>query len=134
MKPPLIFLILTERLVIRESVINPPVCRDCLPVIVARGFNVPFQPIEKRLVDNCFAEVDGLPAEGTVGRLVPNAVQALSADGVPVGADQSGRPPAPVVLVEADGALPALPQIALVPHFYFMNYTLLPGTVIIWVK
>ena len=82
-----------------------------------RDFDVPFQFIEKLLVDSCFAEVDGLPAEGTVGRLVPHAVQALRADGVPVGADQGGHPPAPAVLVEADGALPALLQVALIPPF-----------------
>ena len=46
-----------------------------------------------------------------------NAVQTLSADGVLVGADQGGSPPALAVVVEADGALPALPHVALIPHF-----------------
>ena len=78
---------------------------------------IPFQSIENRFIYRGFSEVDGLPAEGTVGRLAPHAVQALSADGVLVGADQGGRPPAPAVLVEADGALPALPHVALIPHF-----------------
>ena len=48
---------------------------------------------------------------------MPNAVQTLSADGVQVGADQGWRPPTSAVLVEADGALPALLQVALIPHF-----------------
>ena len=111
----------------RESVFDPHVRRDCLPVIVARGFNVPFQPIENWLIDRCFSEVDGFPAEGTFWRLVSNTIQALSADSVLMGADQGGCPPAPAVLVIADGALPALLHVALIPHFYFMNYTYVPG-------
>lgn len=111
----------------RESVFDPHVWRDWLPVLAVRNFDVPFHPIQNWFINRCSSEVDGLPAEGTFWRLVSNAVQALSADSMLVGADQSGCPPPPAVLVEADGALPALLHAAFIPHFYFKNYTYVPG-------
>ena len=71
-----------------------------------------------RLVDRGVAEVDELPAEGTVGCSMPDVFKTLPANGVLMGADESGYSPFPVVVVGADSAFFAIPEETASFHYF----------------
>ena len=85
------------------SAVEPDVDRDIATQVPASLHLVSFgQPREDLDVESSPGEVDGLPAEGAVGRLMVDVLEALPADGMLVAADDSGQSPVSVVLVGTD--------------------------------
>lgn len=88
------------------SAVEPDVDRDIATQLLPASLQlVSFgQPREDLEVESSPGEVDGLPAEWTVGSLVADVVEALPTNGVLVAADDSGQSPVLVVLVGTDCA------------------------------
>ena len=99
---------------------QPEVGRDIgtLPTTALRP--APFrQPREDFEVEGGAGKANWLPAEGAVGGLAADVLEALPADGVPVAADEGRQSPVPVVRVRADGALLGPSQNAAPFHLLF---------------
>ena len=98
--------------------VEPEVGTDIGMLLTVDFRPAPFrEPREDVEVEGGAGEVDGLPAEGALGGLAADVLEALPADGVPVAADEGRQPPVSVVLIHADGALLGPSQNAAPFHF-----------------